>query len=250
MGPHVTICNAHGAHNISTAEWTRHRNSFHRSNTSRSISTCSARANGSAASKRPHIMRKSPATHEPHYPPIMHEELTGKRVLLVGYGSIGKEIERMLAPFRVELMRVARTPRTQPKVHAVSRTRRTSSAGRDCDPDPAVHSRIAPSDRCAPVRSHAARDTAGERGARAHRRHRCSCRCTELPAGSAPRSTSPIPSRCPTVTRSGNVPICSSRPTSVDRHRCSRRRAVKIAEDELRRYIAGEPLHNVVQAAI
>ena len=22
MGPHVTICNAHGAHNISTAEWT------------------------------------------------------------------------------------------------------------------------------------------------------------------------------------------------------------------------------------
>ena len=27
-------------------------------------------------------------------------------------------------------------------------------------------------------------------------------------------------------------------------------RAVKIAADELRRYIAGEPLHNVVQAAI
>ncbi len=29
----------------------------------------------------------------------MLEELTGKTVLLVGYGSIGKEIERMLAPF-------------------------------------------------------------------------------------------------------------------------------------------------------
>jgi len=31
----------------------------------------------------------------PHYPPVMQEELTGKTVLLVGYGAIGKEIERM-----------------------------------------------------------------------------------------------------------------------------------------------------------
>ena len=50
----------------------------------------------------------------------MLEELTGKTVLLVGYGAIGKEIERMLAPFRVELTRVARSARTEPKVHAVS----------------------------------------------------------------------------------------------------------------------------------
>jgi hypothetical protein len=27
-------------------------------------------------------------------------------------------------------------------------------------------------------------------------------------------------------------------------------RSVKTAEDELRRYLAGEPLHNVVQAAV
>ena len=38
----------------------------------------------------------------PLYPPVMLEELTGKTVLLVGYGAIGKEIERMLAPFNVE----------------------------------------------------------------------------------------------------------------------------------------------------
>ena len=29
----------------------------------------------------------------PLYPPVMLEELTGKNVLLVGYGAIGKEIE-------------------------------------------------------------------------------------------------------------------------------------------------------------
>ena len=55
-----------------------------------------------------------------HYPPVMLEELTGKTVLLVGYGSIGKEIERMLEPFRVDVVRVARTARDNPKVHAIS----------------------------------------------------------------------------------------------------------------------------------
>ena len=55
-----------------------------------------------------------------HHPDVMLEELTGKKVLLVGYGAIGKEIERMLAPFRVELIRVARTARAAPRVHAAS----------------------------------------------------------------------------------------------------------------------------------
>jgi phosphoglycerate dehydrogenase-like enzyme len=56
----------------------------------------------------------------PLYPPVMLEELTGKKVLLVGHGAIGKEIERMLAPFNVEIVRVAKSARTEPKVHAVS----------------------------------------------------------------------------------------------------------------------------------
>jgi phosphoglycerate dehydrogenase-like enzyme len=50
----------------------------------------------------------------------MQEELTGKTVLMVGYGTIGKEIERMLEPFRVQMLRVARTARTGPLVHPVS----------------------------------------------------------------------------------------------------------------------------------
>ena len=41
-------------------------------------------------------------------------------MLLVGHGSIGKDIERMLEPFHVDIIRVARTPRTRPLVHAVT----------------------------------------------------------------------------------------------------------------------------------
>jgi phosphoglycerate dehydrogenase-like enzyme len=119
VGPGVTICNAHGAHNISTAEWT--------------IATTLAMLKffplfldiqRSGQWKRrfelpPHYVSITGDTR-PLYPPVMLEELTGKTVLLVGYGSIGKDIERMLAPFKVEVLRVARTARTDPEVHAVA----------------------------------------------------------------------------------------------------------------------------------
>jgi phosphoglycerate dehydrogenase-like enzyme len=119
VGPHVTICNAHGAHNISTAEWT--------------VSAILAMLkyfpfylDVQHAGKWK--LRFGASAHyaaitgdaRPIYPPVMLEELTGKRVLLVGYGAIGKEIERMLEPFHVEMTRVARTARIEPQVHAVS----------------------------------------------------------------------------------------------------------------------------------
>ena len=118
MGPHVTICNAHGAHNISTAEWT--------------LSAILAMlkyiplyldVQRSGEWKRrfeatAHYARIT-GDSQPHYPPVMQEELTGKSVLLVGYGAIGKEIERMLSPFNVKLLRVARTARENPQVHPI-----------------------------------------------------------------------------------------------------------------------------------
>jgi phosphoglycerate dehydrogenase-like enzyme len=55
----------------------------------------------------------------PQYPAILQEELHGKRVLIVGYGDIGKTIEQMLAPFGVEITRVARSARTAPAVSPV-----------------------------------------------------------------------------------------------------------------------------------
>lgn len=118
-GPDVLICSGRGAHSTSTAEWTltailamlKHLPFYDE-----------VRREGA-------WMRRfeSPAQYaaitgdqRPLYPPVMLEELTGKRVLLVGHGSIGKEIERLLAPFHVELTRVARSARKSPEVHAVS----------------------------------------------------------------------------------------------------------------------------------
>jgi phosphoglycerate dehydrogenase-like enzyme len=55
-----------------------------------------------------------------HYS-VLSEDLAGRRVLIVGYGSIGAAIERRLQGFEVEVMRVARTAREG--VHAVSSLR-------------------------------------------------------------------------------------------------------------------------------
>ncbi len=119
VGPHVTICSGRGAHNISTAEWTLS-----------AIFTLLKYVPLYLDVQRSGVWKRrfeasahySTITGDSRalYPPVMLEELTGKTVLIVGYGSIGKEIERMLAPFHVDLIRVARTPRTQPLVHPVS----------------------------------------------------------------------------------------------------------------------------------
>jgi phosphoglycerate dehydrogenase-like enzyme len=119
VGPHVTICNAHGAHNVATAEWT--------------IGAILAMLKyfpfyldiqRSGVWKRrfeaPAQYAQITGDARPLYPPVMLEDLSGKTVLLVGHGAIGKEIERMLAPFHVDLVRVARTARATPTVHPVT----------------------------------------------------------------------------------------------------------------------------------
>jgi phosphoglycerate dehydrogenase-like enzyme len=118
VGPHVTVCNARGAHNVSTAEWT--------------VAAILAMLKyfplyldiqRSGVWKRrfeaPEHYRRITGDARNVYPPVMLEELTGKTVLLVGYGAIGQEIERMLGPFEVKIIRVARSARSEPEVHAV-----------------------------------------------------------------------------------------------------------------------------------
>ncbi|MFC5862409.1 2-hydroxyacid dehydrogenase [Acidicapsa dinghuensis] len=118
-GPSVTVCNAQGAHNVSTAEWTvgailamlKYFPLY------RDLQNASDWRGRSRASQDYSAIHND---HRAQYPPILQEELNGKRVLIVGYGDIGKTIERYLAPYDVELTRVARSARTNPKVHSVS----------------------------------------------------------------------------------------------------------------------------------
>lgn len=51
---------------------------------------------------------------------VLGEDLAGKTVLIVGYGSIGAAIEARLIPFGVNLLRIARTPRPENNVHSVA----------------------------------------------------------------------------------------------------------------------------------
>ncbi len=108
MLPHVpggvTFCNASGVHDIPVAEW----------------------AVGMLIAMRRGLPQFFAASNEGRWdtdgnalttPPdqIPFDDLEGSRVLIVGYGSIGRRIEDLLTPFGVEITRVAFTAR--PGVH-------------------------------------------------------------------------------------------------------------------------------------
>jgi phosphoglycerate dehydrogenase-like enzyme len=246
MGPHVTISNAHGAHNISTAEWTLtailamlkyvplYLDMQHSGDWKRRFEI------------PPHYARIT-GDNRPHYPPVMHEELSGKTVLLAGYGAIGKEIERMLVPFRVELVRVARTRR--PDVHAIA----------DLDallPQADVVVLILPSTaatrhligarqmdrmRQGALLVNAARGPVVDTDALVEALNRGRIRAALDVTDPEPLPLGHPLWNCPNLFITPH--IGGSSPQFAPR-------SVKTAEDELRRYMAGQPLKNVVQAAI
>jgi phosphoglycerate dehydrogenase-like enzyme len=248
VGPRVTICNARGAHNISTAEWTV------------SATLASLKyfpfyldvQRGGVWKRRfeasAHYARIT-GDARPLYPPVMLEELTGKRVLLVGYGAIGKEIERMLAPFDVKLVRVARRVRSEPAVHAVSELDSLLPQAEIVIlilPSTAESHLLIGSRQLALMRQgallvNAARgpivDTDALVAALHSDRIRAALDVTDpepLPEGH------PLWS-CPNLLLTPHV--AGSSPQFAPR-------SVRTAADELRRYLAGAPLHNVVQAAV
>jgi phosphoglycerate dehydrogenase-like enzyme len=85
----VTLCNARGIHDATTAEWV--------------VAAILA------------MIRDFPAFVREQAAGVPRRRrgdgLVGKRVLIVGYGSIGKAIERRLQGFEVEIVRVARHAR-------------------------------------------------------------------------------------------------------------------------------------------
>jgi phosphoglycerate dehydrogenase-like enzyme len=91
--PHVpagaVLCNARGAHDASTAEWV-------------------VGAAVAALRQFPYFAVEQAAGRWSYR---FTDTLAGKRVLIVGYGSIGQAVERRLAAFDVEIRRVARSAR-------------------------------------------------------------------------------------------------------------------------------------------
>jgi phosphoglycerate dehydrogenase-like enzyme len=110
MPSDVVLCDARGVHNISTAEWTvaailaslKYFPLF-----------CDLQRGGFWSRRKEaedHYYALHPPVKRP-YPNILCEELHGQRVLIVGYGAIGRAIEDRLRPFGVDFVRVARTAR-------------------------------------------------------------------------------------------------------------------------------------------
>jgi len=110
ISPQVILCDAQGLHNIPTAEW--------------AVSAILAALKyfpfyldlqrAGDWRRRKEVDEQYRAMHHVQqklYPPVLQEELFGKRVMIVGYGAIGRAIEERLAPFGVEIIRMARHAR-------------------------------------------------------------------------------------------------------------------------------------------
>ncbi len=89
LPPGATLCNAHGLHDASTAEWV--------------VTVILA-----AIRKIPFFIAEQNAGR---WSPAFAHSLAGQTVLIVGYGSIGQAVERRLSGFETTIVRVARTAR-------------------------------------------------------------------------------------------------------------------------------------------
>jgi phosphoglycerate dehydrogenase-like enzyme len=246
-GPHVTICNARGAHNVSTAEWTltavlsmlKYFPMYY---------DIQREGLWKRRFEAPSHYAAITGDARPLYPPVMLEELTGKTVLLVGYGAIGKEIERKLAPFDVNLLRMARSARTEPEVHAVSELDSLL-------PQAEVVVLILPSTE----------ETRGLIGSRQFALMRQGALLVNAARGPIVQTDALVealqqgkiraaidvtdPEPLPDGHPLWSCPNLLITPHIAGSSKEFSRRALHTAANELRRYMNGEPLHNVVQAA-
>ncbi|WP_431936632.1 2-hydroxyacid dehydrogenase [Micromonospora sp. RP3T] len=97
----VTLCDARGVHDSATAEWV--------------VGAILSTLRGFAP------LARAQARREWAYDEVAPtDELAGKRVLIVGAGSIGAAVRARLAPFEVSFTLVARTARPDEDVHGVA----------------------------------------------------------------------------------------------------------------------------------
>ncbi|MFE9242373.1 2-hydroxyacid dehydrogenase [Nocardiopsis sp. NPDC006938] len=94
---HVTLCNGRGLHDASTAEHTL------------ALILASQRD----------LPRWAVDQREHRWGSVPQRSLADSRVVIVGYGSIGRAVERRLLPFETEVVRVASRARPEEDVHGV-----------------------------------------------------------------------------------------------------------------------------------
>ncbi len=107
----VILCNAQGVHDSATAEWAL--TAILASLKWLPFYTCLQQQGcwGSPAQADAHWQQTYGCRHSSSSP-VLVEELPGRTVLIVGYGSIGKAIEARLLPFEpAKIIRLARTAR-------------------------------------------------------------------------------------------------------------------------------------------
>jgi phosphoglycerate dehydrogenase-like enzyme len=113
----VVLCDGRGLHDISASEWvlTAILTSLKRFPYYRDMQL---RQEWKGQASIPDGFMKVAGPQVGQYA-VLGDDLAGKTVLIIGYGSIGEAIEARLAPFGVKIVRVARRPRNQPEVFAV-----------------------------------------------------------------------------------------------------------------------------------
>ncbi|MDP9038134.1 MAG: 2-hydroxyacid dehydrogenase [Acidobacteriota bacterium] len=118
---HITLCDGRGIHDISASEWvvgvilaSMKRLPHYRD--------LQAQQQWRGFARPDESLDTEPGAARGLYR-VLAEDIAGKHILIVGYGSIGQAIEARLAPFGVTLTRIARGSRAQdaagPQVHAI-----------------------------------------------------------------------------------------------------------------------------------
>ncbi len=114
LPPGLTLCDGRGIHDISTSEWVLStilaslkrlplfRDLQHQQQWARELST------------RDDFLGEGESQSGQYR--LLGEDLSGKTVLIVGYGSIGAAIESRLTPFGVDILRLSRSARTLPPI--------------------------------------------------------------------------------------------------------------------------------------
>lgn len=113
----VILCDGRGIHDISASEWvlsailaSQKRLPFYRD--------MQARQEWKGQAATPNGFMDETGAQIGQYR-ILGDDLSGKTVLILGYGSIGAAIEARLSPFGTNTLRIARSAKSDPEVHAI-----------------------------------------------------------------------------------------------------------------------------------